>query len=1015
MRRFRWLLIVLLVVSGAAAIFWLGRRPLTEVAVDRWFAAQGVEARYRITSLSPTAVTLGAVSLGPVARPDFTADRIQATVGWSPLRPRIAVVRLVRPSLRATLSRGGISFGSLDRLIPASAGSRALPDIDVTIVDGRLQLGTPAGLLAGAVDGSGRLGSAFTGRWRLAPAILDAGGCTAAIDAASVTVVTTREAVRVTAAGTSPDARCTQGTAAAATWRIAATLPPTLDRYAARFDVRAASVGVGRYRAQVLVLAGAARAATLDGPIAGQVRAQADRLQGPSIGAGRLAAEGPFQVDPKTGIGSLSAQVAVTRATARLDTAALPASQQFAGTLAQPLYAALLNRTAAAARSFDASASIKARAGAALEVELTRLTARAATGARLRQTGRIAVSAGVATLDGGAMLSGGGLPSLTLTASGSAGSGGITGSGTLVAAPWAVPGGAVHDFRIAARSERGGATLTGAVVVSGALGAGIKAQRLRVPIDLAVGPRGTVAFGPRCLAISWAALARDTLAFGPGDARFCPAGTAIARLAGGRLEGRATLDPLRLQGRLGATPLSVKAAALRLTLAGTTSRPMLGFAPARLMLGYGDMRAAMLLDGRVDIANASGAGALADAGFDAAALPVTMSRGDGRWRFAGGRLTLADASVRLTDKTAPARFEPLRIAGVSAALADGEVDARGTGRLASTGARLFGFSAQHTLASGQGTAAVETGTLRFDADLQPYQITEALRGVIDNVAGPVNGTGRFAWTGDALTSRGTLAIDHVSLATGTLGPIDDVAGVLAFDDLLALTTPPGQRLTIKRINPGVAVEDGVAHFRMLGPDAAMIESIVWQYAGGTLTLAPVTVSVGDTMRTFTLTVDGLDAEQFLQKFEIKDLNVTGRFDGRLPLVFADGKGRIAGGTLVARTGGGLVQYVGAVGGADTGAAARLAFDALRRLRYDSLVLNLDGDLDGELVTQLRFAGTNEAATTLGGVPLPIRATGLPFRFNINVRAPFRALLGTASSFSDVRPLIRAPAAGVQPP
>ena len=66
------------------------------------------------------------------------------------------------------------------------------------------------------------------------------------------------------------------------------------------------------------------------------------------------------------------------------------------------------------------------------------------------------------------------------------------------------------------------------------------------------------------------------------------------------------------------------------------------------------------------------------------------------------------------------------------------------------------------------------------------------------------------------------------------------------------------------------------------------------------------------------------------------------------------------------------------------------------------------------MTQLRFAGTNEAATTLGGGPLPIRATGLPFQFNVTVRAPFRALLGTAASFSDVRPLIRPAAEQVQP-
>lgn len=383
----------------------------------------------------------------------------------------------------------------------------------------------------------------------------------------------------------------------------------------------------------------------------------------------------------------------------------------------------------------------------------------------------------------------------------------------------------------------------------------------------------------------------------------------------------------------------------------------------------------------------------------------------GDWRVDGERIALERLAATVSDRATPARFAPLRVTG-SATLADARIAATASVDLAAGRTHLFDVTATHDLAAARGSASIASA-LTFGPGLQPYQISEAMRGVVENVRGPVTATATLGWTADGVTSPATVTIGGVSLATAALGPVDGITGTLAFDDLLAMTTPPGQVLRIARINPGVAVDDGTAIFRLMGPGAAAIESIRWPYAGGTLTLAPVELRAADTRRTFVLTVDGLDAEAFLQKFAIRNVNVTGRFDGRLPLVFADGKGRIERGILVARQGGGLVQYVGEVGGDQLGAGARLAFDALRRLRYRDLALDLDGDLDGELVTRLRFSGTNETAATIGGGPLPIRATGLPFAFTVQVRAPFRALLGTAASFGDVRPLLR-PAAPVQP-
>src|SRR3546814_20714133 len=78
---------------------------------------------------------------------------------------------------------------------------------------------------------------------------------------------------------------------------------------------------------------------------------------------------------------------------------------------------------------------------------------------------------------------------------------------------------------------------------------------------------------------------------------------------------------------------------------------------------------------------------------------------------------------------------------------------------------------------------------------------------------------------------------------------------------------------------------------------------------------------------------------------------------------------------------------------------------------------MDGQLDGEIISNIMFNGSNDAPINPTGSAFPVQATGLPFQFNITVRAPFRALMSTAESFTDVRtPVRRAlPAASVNTP
>ncbi|MEO6580176.1 MAG: YdbH domain-containing protein, partial [Sphingomicrobium sp.] len=117
-------------------------------------------------------------------------------------------------------------------------------------------------------------------------------------------------------------------------------------------------------------------------------------------------------------------------------------------------------------------------------------------------------------------------------------------------------------------------------------------------------------------------------------------------------------------------------------------------------------------------------------------------------------------------------------------------------------------------------------------------------------------------------------------------------------------------------------------------------------------------------------------------------------------------GRLVGGRLESREGGGTLSYEGTISKANLGFFGGLAFDALRSLRFRNMIVRLDGDLSGEFATRLTVdqVALAQANTTQRLLRSAVRR--VPFKFNVTIRGPFRSLIATAKSINDPRNVIR---------
>lgn len=996
-RRGRWLggvaLAVVIVVSGV----WIERKPIASHVVDATLRRNHVPARYHIADLGLGRQRLTDVVIGDPAHPDLVADWIDVHTSLGLHGVHVTGLSAGHVRLHGRLVDGHLSLGAIDRLLPAPSGKPfALPAIDIAVNDGRMRLETPYGLVGLKLSGHGMLNNGFSGTLAAISGRLDIGPCR--IDRAVATVDIHIDDARPTVTGPlrASAMRCGDVAMSHAAATVDATLGDRLDRWQGNAKLHLG--GVRRGDVAVADLGGAVEFEGSPRRTSGTIDLASGRFATAAIDGAALHLAGAYRVEGNfLGFQGSAGAEAASLTPRWIDRIAATAGTG-QGTPVAPLLTKLAKAGVAAAHKFDIDADIDALQSKGLgRVGTTRLVLTAASGARMTVSSGDGIQYGWPDsglhVDGLLAMSGGELPEAAIRLSQEAA--GTPVSGTAIIRPYSAGDARLTLTPVRFSASPSGATrFTTTVTLSGPLGTG-RLDGGHVAVTGLWNGAGRVLINPDCAPMGFDRLATSGLVLNRAEVQLCPQGKALVAVNGSRVSGGARIGPAHLTGALGSTPLDIATRGAELRLGDR------GFALADLAVKLGAPDRTTRLDfATLDGTLTDGAvtGTFEGGGGQIANVPLVLSKAKGDWTLKGGVLDVG-GGLTVADAAPAPRFNPLVSDDVALRLADGRITATGT--LASPGSNVTvtKVALAHDLAQGAGHADLAVPGITFDKGFQPDVLTPLTFGVIADVQGSIAGEGHIAWSPEGVTSTGTFSTSGTNLAAA-FGPVTGLSTTIHFTDLLNMVSAPDQTATVAEINPGVAVENGVVHYQTLSSTVVQVLGAEWPFSGGALTLEPTTLDFSEgKARRMTFTVRGMDAGQFIQKFDFKNVDATGTFDGTLPMVFDANGGRIEKGRLAVRQGGGTVAYVGDLSQKDLGTWGNMAFQALKSIRYDTLDITLNGPLAGEMVTQVRFDGVHQGTGTHANF-LVKRLMNLPFVFNVTIRAPFRQLISSARSLYD---------------
>ncbi|RIX29420.1 intermembrane phospholipid transport protein YdbH family protein [Sphingomonas edaphi] len=999
--RFGLLAILILSLLVLAAV-WIWRKPIADDAIRDELARRGVTASYKLDRVGFRTQQVSDLVIGDPANPDLVAKRAVIQIRIK-LNGSVEVYRVVARGVRlkGRVVGNKVSWGEIDKLLPPPSGKPfTLPDLTVDLKDTTIALATPYGPMGFAVQGRGNLSGGFKGHLAAVAHKLTPGACT---------LDELRTVVRIGVVARRPQVRGPVGAANFACQasnlalnQLRMEIDSSFSEAFGSFDGKG-RLTVASLQAGVNGLAGVTSNISFKGEptdILGRIDLSARQARLAQILSQRTRFDGRYRLDASRGSLTLVGDYAGTAValapslTSGLTDPLNSAEETPLEPIAKAISAAVRNSV----RKFDVFGSLRLvnrQGGGGVRIETAE--AQAPGGARIAVSGGDGVTyywpSNQLRLDANIETSGGGLPNARVAVRQPRSGGPMSGQAEV--APYAAGGArlTLATVRFAARPS-GWTQVNTVALVDGPFSGG-RVTGLRIPIAGRFGTGGALRFGEGCIDARFASLTAGSLRLGPTRLPLCAInGAILQRQANGKLSIGVVTQPVRLRGTLGKSPFALDAARARLINGND-------FNAANVAVRMGKPDAPVLLNAATLAGTFSGSGVSGTfGGADAkiGKVPLDLTDVAGKWHVKDGDLTV-DGRLTLSDQADPPKFYPLKSDDMHFTLADGMIRATGTLRHPVSGTRVTDVTIAHNLGNGEGTALLDVPGITFGAGLQPEELTRLTEGVIALVRGSISGQGRIAWNGNGeVRSTGQFTTTNTDLAA-SFGPVTGLSTTINFTDLLGLQTAPGQVLTATSINPGILVENGVIRYQLLPDQLVKIERGEWPFMGGRLILQETILNFGrPSPKRLTFEVVGLDAKTFVDSMGFKEISATGTFDGVLPMIFDDEGGRIVGGRLDSRPGGGTLAYNGVVNRANLGMIGGLAFDALRDLRFKSMIIRLDGYLDGEFATRLNIEGVGLGNTSTQRFIRSINK--IPLNFNVTIKGPFRALIATAKSFRD---------------
>ena len=293
-------------------------------------------------------------------------------------------------------------------------------------------------------------------------------------------------------------------------------------------------------------------------------------------------------------------------------------------------------------------------------------------------------------------------------------------------------------------------------------------------------------------------------------------------------------------------------------------------------------------------------------------------------------------------------------------------------------------------ADGRAEARVNVPEFIFSpGGIQPQSLAPVLRGKIAEVTGLASAVVDVVYiAGQPLQTRAEIAATNMDIGT-LVGPFSGVNTVLKFDSLSPLRTQGVQTIKMDGFDPGLPLPAGSIDFSVI-EGGINISRAEWQIESGVISVRPTIWSTTGKQNRVIVDIKDVSLGELIAELGNEDLSVTGQINGELP-IYVDGVTvKVDAGRLEIADGG-IVSFKskGLDLAGERNETANLAAKALKNFHYESLSLDINGPLGGDIKLGAVFTGYN-----------PNVLWGTRFKFNTTVEGELVNIARSLSKYVD---------------